>query len=87
MDSEEEALASGLAIAKYAFGVDPITLLRPPSGESATLTKTEIEFDVMFDAIMFPSILEEVLAGDISALMWFFKHWIPVWGPGHGGHG
>jgi NAD(P)-binding Rossmann-like domain len=85
MDSEEGALASGLAITKYAFGVDPITLLTPPGGgTSSTLDKARIEFDVMFDVLMFPSLLEEALASLRGALKWFLKHWIPVWGPGPG---
>lgn len=82
MDSEEGALASGLAIAKYAFGIDPIQLLTPSGGtRSATLEKAAVEFDVVFDTIMFPSLLEEALGGLLGALEWFLKHWIPVWGP------
>jgi hypothetical protein len=82
MDSEEGALASGLAIAKYAFGVDPIQLLTPPGGaKTPTLVKAQIEFDVMFGAIMFPSLLEEGLASMAGALKWFLKHWSPVWRP------
>jgi hypothetical protein len=88
MDSEEGALASGLAIAKYAFGVDPIQLLTPPGGvKTPTLEKAQIEFDAMFAAIMFPSLLEEGLASIAGALKWFLKHWIPVWGPPGGGGG
>lgn len=83
MDSEEGALASGLAIAKYAFGVDPIQLLTPSGGGSETLEKARIEFAMMFDVIMFPSLLEEALAGLSGALKWFLKHWLPIWGPGH----
>ena len=83
-DSEEGALASGLAIAKYAFGVDPIALLTPPGGGAtpAALEKAKLEFDMMFDFIMFPSLLEEALAGLTGALKWFLKHWLPIWGPG-----
>jgi hypothetical protein len=88
MDSEEGALASGLAIAKYAFGVDPIQLLTPPGGvKTPTLEKAQIEFDVMFGAIMFPSLLEEGLASIAGAVKWFLKHWIPVWGPPSAGGG
>jgi hypothetical protein len=83
MDSEEGALASGLAIAKYAFGVNPIRLLTPPGGKSnETLEKATIEFDAMFNVIMFPSLLEEALSGLAGFLKWFLKHWLPIWGPG-----
>jgi NAD(P)-binding Rossmann-like domain len=84
MDSEEGALVSGLAVAKYAFGVDPIQLLTPSDGSrSATLEKAAIEFDAVFDGIMFPSLLEEGLASLAGALEWFLKRWIPIWGPPH----
>jgi hypothetical protein len=82
MDSEEGALASGLAIAKYAFGIDPIRLLTPAGGvTSPTLERAAIELDAVFGAIMFPSLLEEGLASLAGAVKWFLKHWIPVWGP------
>lgn len=83
MDSEEGALASGLAIAKYAFGIDPLPLLTPAGGGGTTLEKARIEFAAVFDVVMFPSLLEEALANLAGALKWFLKHWLPIWGPGH----
>lgn len=82
MDSEEGALASGLSVAKYAFGLDPIQLLTPPGGAvTPTLEHATIELDVVFGGIMFPSFLEEGLASLTGALEWFFQRWIPIWGP------
>jgi len=82
MDSEESALASGLAIAKYAFGVDPIQILTPAGSiKTPLLQKAAIEFDVVFDAFMFPSLLEEGLTSVADMLEWFLRRWIPVWSP------
>lgn len=78
MDAEEGALISGLAVAKYAFGIDPIPLITPASGRNATVDKAEAMFDVFYDGLMFPGLLEEAL-GEVGGLVaWFLKHWIPV---------
>jgi len=81
MDAEEGALISGLAIAKYAFGIDPMPLITPPEGPTKTVEEAGAMFDVFFDAVMFPGLLEEAL-GEMGGLAaWFLKHWIPVISP------
>ncbi|MEM7141962.1 MAG: NAD(P)-binding protein [Actinomycetota bacterium] len=78
MDAEEGALISGMAIAKYAFGIDPMPLVTPASGRNATVDKAEAMFDMFFDALMFPSEFEEALGEMGGLIAWFLKHWIPV---------
>jgi hypothetical protein len=58
MDSEEGALISGMAIAKYAFGVDPISLLTPPQGTPLeTLIAAALEFGALYNLLLFPPAL------------------------------
>ncbi len=84
MDSEEGALISGMAIAKYAFGVDPMQCLTPTDGNGgSSLELARIEFDVLF-GLMFPSFVEEIVGKGIGALERLMKDWIPIWGPGRG---
>ena len=84
MDSEEGALISGMAIAKYAFGIDPVQCLTPSDGSGGSAPEmARIEFDVLFD-LMFPSLIEEAIGKGIGALEQLMKGWIPIWGPGHG---
>lgn len=86
MDAEEGALISGMAIAKYAFGIEPMPLMTPANGErSATLEKAELMFDAFYDGIMFPSAFEQIIAGVGGAVLHFLEHWVPVIGPGHHG--
>lgn len=83
MDSEEGALVSGMAIAKYAFGVDPMAALEPGDGSSHdALELAKTEFDLLYGLLMFPSKLEEVIGAGVGALEYLFERWLPIWGPG-----
>lgn len=84
MDSEEGALMSGMAIAKYAFGVDPIACLEANGSDSESLLLAGIEFDVIYDFLMFPSKLEELLDSGVDLVEHFLEHWLPIWRTGHG---